>query len=186
LIDAELVDDVLNHYGSNDAIVPLAHATIWDSGPSGRRGFDGNQVINVRAERYGHSDLFSIEKCVVNGKPFHNCTGAPGEITHLVHSYKQYWRPFLTLPRNEFRGIPDRVDPETTWRQLPWVLRGTLFPFVVLPLVLALIVLLLAAIGRSLWTVREVPSIVAKLGAVGFAVLLIFIAITWLWRRIRS
>lgn len=76
--EAGLVDDVLNHYGTKDIIVPLAHVAIWDSGPSGRRGFDGDQVLNIRAEGYGHSDLFSIRKCVVNGNRLHDCTGTLG------------------------------------------------------------------------------------------------------------
>jgi len=157
-----------------------------DSGPSGRRGFDGNQIINVRAQGYGHSDLFSIKNCVLNDQPFQNPTGAADEITHLAHSYRQYWRPFLTLPRNEFGGIPNRADPAATRRQLPWLLRGTRFPFLVLPLVLAVMVLLLAAIGKILWAVRELFSIVAKSSAVGIALLLIFIVITRLWRRMRG
>jgi len=36
--------------------------TIVESGPSGRRGFDGDQVLNIQAVGFGHSDLFSIEK----------------------------------------------------------------------------------------------------------------------------
>ena len=47
--DAHLVEDVLNHYATADRVVPLAHMTIVESGPSGRRGFDGDQVLNVQA-----------------------------------------------------------------------------------------------------------------------------------------
>ena len=186
LKDAELVDDVLNHYGSKDAIVPLAHATIWDSGPSGRRGFDGDQVLNLRAEGYGHSDLFSIEKCVVNGKCFQDCTGSAGEMSHLEYSYKRYWRPFLTLPRHELCGLPDRADPTTAWRQLLWPLRGTVFPVVALPLILALTAFLIGGVGRGLWEMREVSTIVLGIGTAGLALILAAIAITRLWRRLRS
>ena len=183
--DAGLVDDVLNHYGSKDAVVPLAHATIWDSGPSGRRGFDGDQVVNLRAEGCGHSDLFSIEKCVVNGKCRQDCTGAAGETRHLEHSYTRYWRPFLTLPRHELCGLPDRADPTTTWRPRPWPLRGTVFPFVALPFIVALLALLAAALGRGLWEVREILATVAGIGAVALALMLAAVAITGLWRQRR-
>lgn len=133
--DAALVEDVLNHYGTADCVVPFAHATIHDSGPSGRRGFDGNEVFNIRAEGYGHSDLFQRD---------------------LAHSYNTYWKPFLTLPRKEFNIIPDRADPMTPWRPLPWPLRGTIFPFVALPFIATLIALINACVGRGLWGVRGV------------------------------
>lgn len=80
--DAGLVEDVLNHYGTADAVVPWAHLFIPDSGPSGRRGFEGDEVINVRAEGYGHSDLFQRD---------------------LRQIYDEHWKPFLTLPREELR-----------------------------------------------------------------------------------
>lgn len=184
LKDAGLVEDVLNHYGSKDPIVPLAHVTIWDSGPSGRRGFDGDQLLNIRAEGYGHSDLFSIQKCVVNCEHLHDCKDDAGEIRHLEHSYKRYWRPFLTLPRNELCRLPDRADPTTTWRQLPWPLRGTVFPFVALPFILALMAFLVAAIGSGLWEVWEVPATVAGISAAGLVLMLAAIAKTGFWRRL--
>lgn len=181
--EARLVEEVLNHYGSKDSVVPLAHVTIWDSGPSGRRGFDGDQVINLRAEGYGHSDLFSIEKCIENGKPLQKYTGAVGETRLLEYSYKRYWRPFLTLPSHELDGLPDRADPETPWRQLPWPLRGTVFPFIVLPFILSLLALLLARVGTSLWEARAVAITIAKISGAGLALMLTIIVITWLWRR---
>lgn len=184
--DAKLVDDVLNHYGSRDLIVPLAHATIRDSGPSGRRGFDGNQVLNIRAEGCGHSDLFSIDKFFVNGKRFQDCTGSACEISHLEHSYKRYWRPFLTIPREELLCLPDRVDPMSMWRQWPWPLRGTLFPFVALPFILSLIAFLVAGIGRGLWGVREVLAIAACISATGLALMLVAVVITGVWWRLRG
>lgn len=116
-IDAGLVDDVLNHYGTADSVVPFAQTFIHDSGPSGRRGFDGNVAINVRAEGFGHSDLFSME--------------------NIERSYANYWRPFLTLPREELHTLPDIEDPATPWREKPWPLRAARLP------VFALLVLLL-------------------------------------------
>jgi len=80
--DAGLVEDVLNHYGTADAVVPWARFLIPDSGPSGRRGFLGDHVINIAAEGYGHSDLF---------------------LRDLRQIYDQHWKPFLTLPREELR-----------------------------------------------------------------------------------
>jgi hypothetical protein len=133
--DAGLVEDVLNHYGTGDRVVPWAHATIHDSGPSGTRGFDGPEVLNIRAKDYGHSDLFQRD---------------------LKHSYTDYWKLFLTLPRSEFDTIPDRVDPTKQWRPLPWPLRGTLFPFFALPLLGASFALIVAFVGNGLWTLGEV------------------------------
>ena len=179
---AGLVEDVLNHYGSKDAVVPLAHVTIRDSGPSGRRGFDGDQVLNIRATGYGHGDLLSIEKCVVNDKGFRFCTGRVGEVSHLEYFYKRYWRPFLTLPQAELHGLPDRVDPTATWRQLPLLLRGTVFPFVALPFILASFAILAACIGRGLWGIWKVSAIVA--GISGSALVLLLIAIAMAWRRL--
>lgn len=128
--DAGLVEDVLNHYGTSDCVVPLAHATIYGSGPSGRRGFDGDDVINIRAEGFGHSDLF---------------------LRDLRHSYETYWKPFLTLPREELRALPDVTHPAKRWRAWPWPLRGTLFPFVALPLLVALLGLGAGWLGHVIW-----------------------------------
>jgi hypothetical protein len=47
----------------------------------------------------------------VTGKCCQHCTGAPDEIRHLEHFYKRYWRPFLTLPRQELRQLPDGTCP---------------------------------------------------------------------------
>jgi len=186
LKEAGLVGDVLNHYGSKDRVVPLAQLTIWDSGPTGRRGFDSDQVLNIRAEGCGHSDLFSTKKCVVNGKCLQRCTGRAGEMSQLEHSYKRYWRPFLTLPREELHKLPDLANPATPWTQLPWPLRGTLFPVVALPLILALIALLVAAGGRGLWEARVAFVYVAMISAIGLSLILLATAITALWRRLRS
>lgn len=179
---ANLVDDVLNHYGSKDAIVPLAHMTIRNAGPSGRRGFDGAQVLNVRAEGFGHSDLFSIEKCVVNGRYFQRRAAHAGEITHLEDSYIRYWRPFLTLPRSELNTLPNQANPTTTWHQLWWPLRGTLFPFFALPFALALMALLIAGVGSELWEARNTLAIVANICLAGLVLMLAAVATTRLWR----
>lgn len=160
---AGLVEDILNHYGTADAVVPLAHATILHSGPSGRRGFDGNDVLNIRAEGYGHSDLF---------------------LRDLAHSYNVYWKPFLKLPRKEFDSIPDRADPMRPWRPLPWPFRGTVFPFVALPFIAALIALVNACVGRGLWEVRKAIALEGLVGAGGAIALCAGIAITKLVRRL--
>lgn len=184
--DAGLVEDVLNHYGTKDRVVPMAHATILDSGPSGRRGFDGNQVINVRAAGFGHSDLFSIEKFVVNDVFFQNPTGGAGEVSHLAYAYDRYWRPFLTLPRAELATLPDRSDPPKKWRQLPWLFRGTIFPILILPLILSLLMLGLARLGPALGPALEIFKAISEYSAAGLASLLACIALVALFRRRRS
>ena len=80
--DAGLVEDVLNHCASGDAVVPWARFFIARSGPSGTRGFEGDEVINIAAEGYGHSELF---------------------LRDLRQIYETVWKPFLTLPRGELR-----------------------------------------------------------------------------------
>jgi hypothetical protein len=101
LKDAGLVEDVLNHYGTADAVVPWARTFIADSGPSGKRGFDGDEVINIRAEDFGHSDLF---------------------LRDLRRSYDETWKPFLILPREElrerFRAQPTDVHSAPPRRSL--------------------------------------------------------------------
>lgn len=181
--DAGIVEEILNHYASNDAIVPLAQYTIWDSGPSGRRGFDGDEVVNVRAEGYGHSDLFTVSKCVVEGKHLQPC-GEDG-IHHLEHNYRRYWRPFLTLPEAELRGMPDRADSSSTWRPMPTPLRGMIFPFIALPLVLALLVVglgWLSALGDQL---TGIGTWGLAVGGVALSLLLIWTGLTMVLRRIR-
>lgn len=169
--EAHLVEDVLNHYGTADRIVPLAHVTIIESGPSGRRGFDGDQVLNIQAVGFGHSDLFSIDKRTENG------------LTFLSNSYQKYWRPFLTLPVTELATLPDRMDPQSPWGQFSWPLRGTLFPFLALPLVLTVACLVAAWIGALLWHWQKLLSCFAEITAVGLVLLLGWAALVGSWRK---
>jgi hypothetical protein len=171
--EAHLVEDVLNHYGTEDRVVPLAHVTITESGPSGRRGFDGDQVLNIRAIGFGHSDLFSIER--------HDDKG----LTYLSNSYQKYWRPFLMLPSVELAALPDRKDPEESWRQFPWPLRGTLFPFLALPLLLSIVCLLSAWIGVPLWRWRTPFVDFAEITASGLVLLFLYATTVSLWRHRR-
>jgi len=172
--EAHLVEDVLNHYGTADCVVPLAHVTITESGPSGRRGFDGDQVLNIRAVGFGHSDLFSVDKRVENG------------LTYMANSYQNFWRPFLTLPVTELATLPDRMDPQSPWRPFPWPLRGTIFPFLALPFVLAMTGLLVAGISQYVWHWWGIFVDVARFTASGLALLLALTAIASLWRWWRS
>jgi hypothetical protein len=172
--NARLVDDVMNHYGTADIVVPCAQATIWDSGPSGRRGFDGAEVINVRAAGMGHSDLFSIDRSLADGR------------TALETSYWDYWRPFLTLPQVELVNLPERCDPARPWRPLVWILRGTIFPLIALPLVMALMATLAAITGRLLWPWTTVLIAIAKMCLAGLIVILVLIAVTLLFRALRT
>jgi hypothetical protein len=172
--EAHLVEDVLNHCGTADRIVPLAHVTIIESGPSGRRGFDGHQVLNIQAMGFGHSDLFSIDKRTANG------------LTFLTNSYQKYWRPFLTLPATELAALPDRMDPQPPWRQFPWPLRGTLFPFLALPLALTLACLVAAWIGSLLWHWQELLLRFTEVTAAGLVLLLACSALVGFWRSRRA
>jgi hypothetical protein len=178
-----LVDEVLNHYATKDPIVPIAHWTIWDSGPSGRRGFDSDQVINIRADGLGHSDLFSVDKCFVDDQMRQPCPqGETRGIRHLDRTYETYWRPFLTLPSDELANLPDISPPTSQWQQAAAPLRGTVFPFAALPLGLALLVMLIALIGGALTKVWPVMAVVAGGAAAVLGALLLGIAATLLWR----
>jgi hypothetical protein len=124
---AGLVEDVLNHYGTKDRIVPLAHWTILDSGPSGRRGFDETprakgsfQVLNVAARDYAHSQLLSTGK-------------------ERYKSYSATWRRFLSNPEGEASRNLTWSDPESPWKEAWWPLRGTLFPFVAVLLLVSVV-----------------------------------------------
>jgi hypothetical protein len=172
--DEGLVQDVLNHFSTGDRVVPLAHATISDSGPSGRRGFDNTEVINIRADALGHSDLLSIDKKLKSG------------VTYLSTSYQRYWRPFLTLPREELLNIPDRIIPPKPWRQFWWPLRGTVFPFFALPLVLAVIGYLVGIVGSLFWRWMPVTERVTVASGCGIGALFLLIASTEFWRWLRA
>jgi hypothetical protein len=194
---AGLVEEVLNHYGTKDAVVPMAHCAIWDSGPSGRRGFDDAEVANLRAEGYGHSDLLSTTKWVVDDQPRQKHRGEAAE-SHLEHTYRRFWRPFLVLPTGELSRLPGCVHPGEPWRRLPWPLRGTLFPVVVLTLAASLAVLLGAGLGKALLASWPMPWATVAASAAGLAralagvsaggllLLLVSIGGTTVWRRIRS
>jgi hypothetical protein len=172
LKDARVVADVLNHYGTADRVVPLANATIWDSGPSGCRGFDGDQVLNVEAPGFGHSDLFSTEKRTSSGT------------SYLASSYQEYWRPFLRLPREELVDLPNQLNPKDSWHSLPWPLRGTVFPFVALPLIGTILGFFLGGVGRILWEWHGGIETIAVFIAICSTLLALSIALVLLKRRL--
>jgi hypothetical protein len=99
---AGMVEDVLNIYGTKDVIVPLAHWTIFDSGPSGWRGFDTpsnravtQEVVNVKAE-FTHSQALSDEE--------------------RYKGHKKTWKPFLTNPVGRASRGLTTTDPQRGWR----------------------------------------------------------------------
>lgn len=169
--EAGLVEEVLNHYGSSDIVVPFAHATILDSGPSGRHGFNCDKVLNICSEGFGHSDFFSIKK-------------KEREVTFLQYSYGRYWRPFLTLPKQEICTIPDQKEPNIIWKPLPWPLCGVLFPFLVIPLVLALLIYVTPFICSILGYMPRFAIIIARLCAIGLGLMSTAILVIWLLKKL--
>lgn len=150
-----VVGEVLNHYGSSDIVVPLAQWTIPDSGPSGRRGFDSANVLNVRADGRGHSDLFSPEL--------------------LQDSYLRVWRPFLTLPAHELCRLQNHQVALKSWRGSSRSIYANLFPVVALPAAISLIGFLLALAGELVASMRQ--GILT--GSIGLATaILVLIAIS--------
>jgi hypothetical protein len=183
--EAGLVREVLNHYATADPIVPLAHWTIWDSGPSGRRGFDGGQTIDIAAHGYGHSDLFSIDRCVVDGEHGRPCPDDATAIRNLDHAYESVWRPFLTLPTDELDVLPGIEPPEDPWHAAPLLLRGVLFPVFVVPLALALLVLLISWVGGLAAPIMEPAARIAGVFGVGLGATLLGVGAVLGWRRLR-
>lgn len=180
LKDAGLVEEVLNHFGTHDRVVPFAHATIWDSGPSGVRGFDGNDALNLRAEGCGHGDLLSVTKSTAS-------SGQGQTRPNLEHYYEDCWRRFLTLPKDELStlGIAPAEAADAPWSELPWPLRGDLFPFAAVGLIMGSGLLALDLVSRALHPVRS-AALWLVAGAAALLVLLVLLtAIVGTWRRLR-
>jgi hypothetical protein len=70
------------------------------------------------------------------------------------------------LPASELTSMRGLVNPKTPWRQMPWPLRGTLFPIAAVPLATALVSLFVAGIGRLLWAARAslLEALILSLG----------------------
>ena len=86
-IDNKRVEAVLNHYGTADIPVRIAHWFIPDSGPAGRIGFSKPGPLNVPAEGYGHSEFFALEKL------------------RAILTDGGVWERFLTLPTESLREL---------------------------------------------------------------------------------
>ncbi|MCL4282144.1 MAG: hypothetical protein KJZ58_07750 [Flavobacteriales bacterium] len=185
LKQAGIVSDVLNHFGDGDCVVPLAHYTIWDSGPSGRQGFTGTEVANVRAQGYGHDDLLSMVKKL---PPTTERESLGLRQTFMGSALYKVWRPFLELPSEDLAALSTEHGGGMSWRSSVWPLRGTIFPLLIIPALLTPAAWLLmlsfdilagprrwlgwAAIG--LWVAIAVYAV------------LVTISMTWNWLQLRS
>jgi hypothetical protein len=117
------VEAILNHYGSEDFWARIAHFVIPDSGPSGRRGFNaGNDVTQVCAQGFGHSDFF-LQK-------------------NLGTVFENVWRPFLTSQL--VVEISASAEP-SEWAPAPWILRATILPLILLTVYWAIVGALVGA-----------------------------------------
>lgn len=125
-----IVQEVLNHFGDRDRIVPLAHYSIWDSGPSGRQGFIGASVVNVRASGCGHDDLLSMVKRLPTKAEI---VSSDVRDTFMGSALYTTWRPFFELPTSELAALTTEPDGGPRWSQSVWLLRGTVFPVLVIP-----------------------------------------------------
>ena len=96
----------------------------------------------------------------------------------------KYWKPFLTLPSGEIGNVEDRVDPSEAWKQLPWLVRGTIFPWLTLPALLGLAVLLLTKLTVLPARIHEIAGAIALIATSGLASLIVCIALFWAWRRL--
>jgi hypothetical protein len=119
------VEAVLNHYGTKDFWAGVAHYVIPDSGPSGRIGFvSGAPVVQVRADRFGHSDYFTQE--------------------NLGRVFQQTWQPFLTMPSEKLASLD--VGGATAWSSAAWPLRATILPVLLLIVLWTLVVAVLGCV----------------------------------------
>lgn len=99
------VEAVLNHFGTRDRPVRLAQYLIWDSGPSGRYGFDEESgVVNHGTRGLTHTGFFSDDV--------------------IGQFYADVWRPFLTRDPSEHGRLS--TGAPRPWRPPPWILRATL------------------------------------------------------------
>lgn len=117
------VHTVLCHVATRDIWARVAHYIIPDSGPSGRRGFDGDGVKHTVLEGGCHSDFF---------KP----NLMPGIFKHV-------WEPFLT---DQDAGFKTSVANQR-WKQAWWPFRATVLRVILLTIiagVLGILVIVLA------------------------------------------
>ncbi len=113
------VEGVLNHYGTEDSVIPWAHFGVPDAGPSGHRGFDSpggwddelpnaaSALVNLPQENFEHSDFFKEE--------------------HLEEMFTKYWQPFLRCSElSRFPRRPTHPWPAERWKPSPWPIRAVL------------------------------------------------------------
>jgi hypothetical protein len=99
---------VLNHYGTADVWAGASGYVIYDSGPSGRRGFDladGEElqlVINREEPGFRHSSFFNPST--------------------MRDAYVGVWQPFLTEPVSGLTDL-ERHGPRSPWRPPPRLMR---------------------------------------------------------------
>jgi ribosomal protein S27AE len=105
LLQQNRVEAVLNHHGTRDIWAGATHWFIPDSGPSGRRGFDSNdlRVHNVPAKDFGHSTFFAPQ--------------------HLPAAFHDVWHGFL---RGDTPPPVLTIPKRAPWKQSCWFLRATM------------------------------------------------------------
>jgi len=107
LIEHGQVEAVLNHYGTKDFWVKIAHYFIPDSGPSGRRRFNGGPpLLQVPAENFGHSDFFRPD--------------------NMRKEFEGLWRSFLITPQTELDKLDSLKTSGENWKQTLWCFRATI------------------------------------------------------------
>lgn len=98
------VEAVLNHVGGQDAAVPYAQYAIPGAGPGGVVGYQGQAVLNVRADSFGHSSFFIPENL------------------SLLISRQGLWHGFLTRPLAHFHP-PGAFVAKPHWQPAPLLTR---------------------------------------------------------------
>ncbi len=105
LIKGSRVEAVLNHVAEKDGAVPFAQFAIPGTGPGGRKGYRSSIVLNVKVNRWGHSDFFKLEY-----------------MRELI-AEGGLWHSFLTHPLADFK--PDgHFQPDKPWKPANVIIRG--------------------------------------------------------------
>lgn len=126
LVQKGQVEAVLCHVATRDFWARVAHYVIPDSGPSGRRGFDGDVVKHGVFEGGCHSDFF---------KP-----------SLLPGIFRDVWEPFLTGQDSQSHSSIAKQP----WKQAWWLFRATVLRIALLTMLGILLIILVSALALGL------------------------------------
>jgi hypothetical protein len=128
------VEAVLNHYGTKDFWANIAHYIIPDSGPSGRRGFDDDRVINKKAIDQKHRDFFKQK--------------------NMGENFTKIWWPFLQTDKSLLNESIQNEKEASTWKETKWLFRATLLRFLIILIALGGVGFLLISLIEGIFNFK--------------------------------